>query len=178
MHTEHWVAQTHICPRFRRGLVGNKARVAFRSKNALGQVFVQRVEFTLQGGSSLTLVLRSFWDCPQALIPIARYVLLFWACENKAFSCQIRFLHQGEHVWSGVQVRETTSKPPVHTEHWVAQTNNGPGYRRGLVGKKTRVAFWSKNALGLVFLQWVEFTLPEGSSSLIAYVLFPISVNA
>lgn len=44
------------------------------------------------------------------------------ACENKAFSCPIRLLHEEERNQSGFQARINSSHPPVHIEHEAAQT--------------------------------------------------------
>ena len=38
------------------------------------------------------------------------------ACANKAFSCQISLLREGEHVWCWVQAAETNSQAAVPTE--------------------------------------------------------------
>lgn len=83
-------------------------------------------------------------------------------CAKEALACQIRLLHEGEHGWRGIQARENTSHLPGHTEQRAAQRLLCPKYRRDLVGKETKVAFWSKPTLGMVFLHGVEYTLPAG----------------
>ena len=45
-----------------------------------------------------------------------------WGCAQKAFSCQLLILHEGEHVWSGIQAQETTSKAAGPGEAEAAQT--------------------------------------------------------
>ena len=44
------------------------------------------------------------------------------ACVQKAFSCQFLLRHEGEHVWSGFQGLETTSKAAGPREPEAAQT--------------------------------------------------------
>ena len=73
------------------------------------------------------------------------------ACANKAFRCQILLLHDGEHVWSGFEATETTSKPQLPTEQEAAQTLFALFEKRGIGEKKASVAFLSKDALGLWF---------------------------
>ena len=41
---------------------------------------------------------------------------------QKAFSCQLLLLHEGENVWSGIQAQETTSKAAGPREPEAAQT--------------------------------------------------------
>ena len=48
------------------------------------------------------------------------------ACANKAFSCQISLLPEGEHVWSWFQAAETTRQAAGLTEPEAAQTLLGP----------------------------------------------------
>ena len=74
------------------------------------------------------------------------------ACANKAFSCQISLLHEGEHVWSGIPAQETTSKAAVPREQEAAQTLFALFEKRGIGEKKASVAFLSKDALGLRLL--------------------------
>ena len=97
-------------------------------------------------------------------------VLLLPPCEKKAFSCQIRLLHQ-EHIFSGIQARETTSKMPVHTKNSVAQWLLCLMYRRSLVGKKAIVALLRKYALELVFIHRVEYTLQILSSQTLVFTV-------
>ena len=52
----------------------------------------------------------------------------------------------GEHVWSGFQAKETTSKPAVPREQEAAPTLHGPMGSIGLGEKKACVAFLSKEA--------------------------------
>ena len=49
------------------------------------------------------------------LIPLAGWVLHSLACEKKAFSSQIRFHHQGGHVWSWFQARKLSSRVAMPT---------------------------------------------------------------
>ena len=48
-----------------------------------------------------------------------------WASLQKAFSCPLLFLHEGEHVWSGFQAQETTSEAAGPKEPEAAQTHFG-----------------------------------------------------
>ena len=41
---------------------------------------------------------------------------------QKAFSCQLLLLYEGEDVWSGIQAQETTSKAAGSREPEAAQT--------------------------------------------------------
>ena len=88
-----------IRPRYNIGLGGKKARVAFQSKPQLGLVFIHWVQYILQVGSFQPLVLCPLWDGHQVIIALAQYMLLFLACEKKAFSHQIGLLRKGEHFF-------------------------------------------------------------------------------
>ena len=46
--------------------------------------------------------------------------------KNKAFSCKMYLVHEGDHIWSGFQSMETTRNPSVHREQEAAQTLLGP----------------------------------------------------
>lgn len=60
----------------------------------------------------------------------------------------------------------------MHKEHLAAELLIHIKYRRGLGGKKTRLAFWSKLTFGMVFIHRVEYTLQGGSyNSLILWHL-------
>ena len=61
-------------------------------------------------------------------------------------------VHEGDHIWSGFQARESVSKSAVHREQEAAQTLLGPGWSLGLGEKKPSVASLSKDALGLLFV--------------------------
>ena len=154
--------QYFICPSYRRSLCGKKTRVAFLNKDTLGLLFIQRVEYTLKPGCSHSLGLCSWWDghCVQAVW--TSYVLLFPTCDKKALSRQIWLLLIGEHTWSAFQEMETSCTKPVLREKEAAHWYICPSYRRCLVGIKARVAFLSKDALGLVFIHWVEYAMQPG----------------
>ena len=49
-----------------------------------------------------------------------------WASADKAFSCQISLLPEGEHVWSWFQAADTTNPAAVPTEPEAAQPLLGP----------------------------------------------------
>ena len=51
---------------------------------------------------------------------------------------------------------------PGPRDHWRACGLHHLRHRRGLGGKKYRVAFQSKPTLGMVFHHWVEYMLPGG----------------
>ena len=55
------------------------------------------------------------------------------AYANKAFSCPISLLPEGELVWSWFQAHETTSKAAVPTEPEAAQKVLGPSGAEGYV---------------------------------------------
>ena len=57
-----------------------------------------------------------------------------------------------------------TSKPPVHMEQEEDQTNICPMDSTLLGEKKESIAFLSKEALGLLFVNQVEFKFSECSS--------------
>ena len=44
------------------------------------------------------------------------------ACTQKAFSCQLLLLHEGEHVWSGYPAQDTTTKGAGAREPEAAHT--------------------------------------------------------
>ena len=158
MHREHWAARWQICPRYRRGLRGKKARVAFPSKHTLGLVFIHWVQYTLQGESFHTLILCILWDCHSAPLVPSGLVLIFPCLWKEAFSCHISLLHKGEHVWSAFQAMETPCTKPVHREHWAAHWLFSPRNRRGLGGKKAGVMFPRKPSLVMVWVHWAEYT--------------------
>ena len=84
-------------------------------------------------------------------------MLLFPNIEKKDFSWQVSFLLK-EHVWSAFQVMQTPYAKPVLREQEEEHSFFCPRCRRIQCGKKAIVAFLSKDALGLVFLHWVEYT--------------------
>ena len=56
------------------------------------------------------------------------------ACANKAFSCQISLVHEGDHVWSWLQAADTNSQaalPSPPPEQEAAQTLICP---KGILG--------------------------------------------
>ena len=53
-----------------------------------------------------------------------------------AFSCQILGAHGGKHIWTGFEVKETTSKPQLPTEQEAAQTVLYPWRAEGLVRQR------------------------------------------
>ena len=85
------------------------------------------------------------------------------ACANKAFSCQISLLPEGERVWSWFQAAETSSQAAVPREPEAAQTLLGPTRSIGLGEKHASVAFLSKDALGLRFVPEHSFPLQNAA---------------
>ena len=71
------------------------------------------------------------------------------ACANKAYSCQISFLHEGEHVLSWFQDAETTNQASEPREPEAAQTLLGPMGSIGLGEKCAIAAFLWKDPLVL-----------------------------
>ena len=69
--------------------------------------------------------------------------------ENKAFSCQISLLHEGEHVWSWCQAGESTNQAAEPREPEAAQTLLGPVGSIGLGEKCAIAAFLWKDPLVL-----------------------------
>ena len=59
--------------------------------------------------------------CPS----LAGYGWVARASANRASSCQISLLPEGEHVWSWFQAAETTSQAAVATEPEAAQSLPG-----------------------------------------------------
>ena len=74
------------------------------------------------------------------------------ACVNKAFSCQISFLREGEHVWSWFQAAETSSQAAVSTEPEAALFFNGPAGSVVLALSLPGAPSMCKDALGLRFV--------------------------
>ena len=70
------------------------------------------------------------------------------AYANKAFSCPISLLPEGEPVWSWFQAQETTSQAAVPTEPEAAQTFRGPMGSLGLDENQASAAIVSQAALG------------------------------
>ena len=73
-----------------------------------------------------------FGDRPSVGPSLAGSGWLTGACANKAFSCQISLLPEGEHIWSWIQAPESTSLAAVPTEIETDQTLLGPKGNRGL----------------------------------------------
>ena len=69
------------------------------------------------------------------------------ACANKAFSCPISLLPEGDHLWSWFQAAETSCKAAVPTKPEAEQTLLGPLGNIGLGEKRASVAFLSKDML-------------------------------
>ena len=88
-------------------------------------------------------------------------MLLVPVCEKKPFSCQIRLLLKGEHVWSALQVMETPCTKPVLRMIWATHWLLCHRFTRGLGGKMATFALMSKDALGVGFIHWVEYTLQQ-----------------
>ncbi|MVG12832.1 hypothetical protein D8765_19645 [Proteus mirabilis] len=63
---------------------------------------------------------------------LAGYGWVARASANRASSCQISLLRQGEDVWSWFPAAETTSQAAVPTEPEAAQTLLGPMGSLGL----------------------------------------------
>lgn len=59
----------------------------------------------------------------------------------------------------------------MHKEHLAAELLIHIKYRRGLGGKKTRLAFWSKLTFGMVFIHRVEYTLQILSSQTLVFTV-------
>ena len=158
----HWASEGLHHPRHRRDLHVKKSMVPVQSEPKLGLMFHNWVLCVFPGGYFQTLVLLSCWDQHQALIALAHYMLLFPACEKKAFSSQIQLLHTREHIWNYFHATETPCRQPRAREIWTSDGVNFPRARRTLCRKNARVAFQSKSTLVLVFHHWVECTLPGG----------------
>ena len=80
-----------------------------------------------------------------------------------AFSCQILGAHGGKHIWTGFEVKETTSKPAVPREQEAAQTLFALFEKRRIGERKARVAFLNKHALCLLFAPLGKIHIPECS---------------
>ena len=82
---------------------------------------------------------------------LAGYGWVARARANKASSCQISLLHEGEDVWSGFQATETTSQVAVPKEPEAAQSLLGPMGNLGRGENLGSAAILSQDALGLRF---------------------------
>ena len=105
-----------------RGQGEKKASVALLSKGALGLWFVPREESNFRECRSLHGVWSGACDVVSVLSSLAGSGVIVAACEQKAFSCQLLLLHEGEHVWSGFPSQETTRKAAGPREPEAAQT--------------------------------------------------------
>ena len=104
-----------------------------------------------------------FGDMPSVGPSLAGSGWVAGACAHKAFSCQIRLLHEGEHVWNWVQAAETTGQAAVPTEPEAAQALLGPKGSLGLGEKYTSAAFLSKDAFGLKSFPEQSFPLQNAA---------------
>lgn len=136
-----------------------KASFFFPAQRHTGAGILSLSWMYLQPRCFHTVILWSWWDCNSALLVWSIYVLLFPSCEKKALSCQIWLACQGEHFWSAFQVMETPSTKPVLRIFWANLWLICPSCMWGLGWKKAMVPFTSKDALGLVFIHRVEYTV-------------------
>ena len=82
---------------------------------------------------------------------------------NKAFSCQVKLLPEEEHVWSRFQARKATCEAAAPTEPEASQTLLGPMGSIGPGENQARIAFLSKDALGLRLVPGAQFKFAECS---------------
>ena len=94
---------------------------------------------------------------------LAGYGWVARASVNKASSCEISLLREGEHVWSWFRAAETTSQAAVPTEPEAAQTFRGPMGSLGLDENQASAAILSQEALGLRFVPEHSFPLQKAA---------------
>ena len=73
------------------------------------------------------------------------------ACANKAFSCPVCLLPEGELVWSWFEAAETSHQAAVPAEPEEAQNLLGPLGSLG-IGEKANIAFLSKDVQALLLV--------------------------
>ena len=71
---------------------------------------------------------------------------------NRAASCQISILREGEDIWSWFQAAETISQAAVPTEPLASHSLLGPKVNTGLGVNKESAVIQSQAALGLRFV--------------------------
>ena len=124
--TETEAAQLHLGPLGSIELGENYASAAILSQAALGLRSVPRAQFPFAECSSSKRVLgrleARLYVCPS----LAGYGWVAWATANRASSCQISLLREGQHVRSWFQAADTTSPAAVPMEPEVAQPLLGP----------------------------------------------------
>ena len=86
------------------------------------------------------------------------------ASANRASSCQISLLHEGEHVRSWFQAADTTNPAAVPMEPEAAQPLLGPMGSIGLGENKAGTALLSQAALGQRCVPRAQFPFAECSS--------------
>ena len=111
-----------LWPMETRGLGEKKASVALVRKGALGLWFVPRRETTFPECSSLHGVWSRACDVFLLLRSLAVSGGMAGSWAQRAFSCQLLLLHEGEQVWSGFPAQDTTTKAAGAKEPEVAQT--------------------------------------------------------
>ena len=109
-------------------------------------------------------VLSRVGDRPYIRSSLAGYGRAAKASANRASSCQISLLHEGEHVWSWFQAAQPTSQAAVPTEPEAAQTLLGPMGSLGLGENEASAVILSQDALGLRFDPRAQFPFAECSS--------------
>ena len=115
----------------------------------------------------------------QVLISLAGSGLIDGACANKAFRCQILLLHDGEHVWSGFEATETTSKPQLPTEQEAAQTLLCPWRAEGLV-RQRHVLLPEQRSTRAGVSSWKRVSLsgmPLPEANLVPFVQWALGVD-
>ena len=65
-------------------------------------------------------------------LSLAGYGWVARASPNRAPSCHVSLLREGEHVWSWFQAADTTGQAAVTTETEAAQLHLGPMWSIGL----------------------------------------------
>ena len=94
---------------------------------------------------------------------LAGYGGVVRARANRASSCQISLLPEGEDVWSWFQAAETPSQTAVPTEPEAAQTLLGPMGSLGLRENEASAAILNQDALGLRFQTEHSFPLQNAA---------------
>ena len=142
---------------------GEKANLAFLSKDALGLGVFHWGECMWKAGHLQTLVSWSLWDGHSALVFRGIEGLLFPKMETKAFSKHIQLLPKGGNMCRVFPAIEAPCSTPVSQLLREAPWPLCPRGTRGLGGKKASISFLHNEAVGKLLVHWVEYPLQPRS---------------
>ena len=102
--------------------MGEKGKRCFAEQRRIGAVVCSPRRVYLSRMQLSEPRFEAWVDGASVLCSLAGSGRIAGACVQKAFSGPLLLCHEGEHVWSGFQAQETTSKAAVPRQPEAAQT--------------------------------------------------------